>query len=192
MPRPSDPNAKEKLLRAAEAEFAEKGLVRAKVEDITARAGLSKGSFYLHFQSKEDAFRNLVEGVLSRLGCFVDGEEMSAQELERLCGAPAALIEDWQSRDLETFEFIWQNRGLMGVVMEGGGGADYRHLVDTFADRAASRIAERLQRGVSFGVYSCEATPQATQTQEYGRGGLTAPRTAPIPPLALNRCSPRP
>ena len=43
MPRAPDPNAKLDLLRAAEAVFVEHGLDRARVEDITHRAGRSKG-----------------------------------------------------------------------------------------------------------------------------------------------------
>ena len=72
MPRPADPNAKIDLLRAAEAVFVERGLDNAKVEEITERAGHSKGSFYLHFDSKEDAFRQIVESTLARLATCLD------------------------------------------------------------------------------------------------------------------------
>ena len=72
MPRAGDPTAKIKLLGAAEAEFVASGLGRAKVEDITSRAGLSKGAFYLHFESKEDAFRQLVETMVARLASLMD------------------------------------------------------------------------------------------------------------------------
>jgi len=43
MPRPSDPHARARLLDAARAVFSDRGLDRAKVEDITTRAQLSKG-----------------------------------------------------------------------------------------------------------------------------------------------------
>src|SRR5690349_20696006 len=70
--RLADPNAKIDLLRAAEEVFAERGLDHAKVEQITERAGHSKGSFYLHFSSKEDAFRQIVESTLARLAACLD------------------------------------------------------------------------------------------------------------------------
>ena len=54
MPRPSDPSAKVKLLAAAESVFVARGLDGAKVEEISRRAGLAKGSFYRHFESKDD------------------------------------------------------------------------------------------------------------------------------------------
>ena len=56
MARPADPNAKEALVAAARAEFARRGLVGARVEDITAACNLSKGAFYLHVESKEALF----------------------------------------------------------------------------------------------------------------------------------------
>ena len=75
MARPGDPNAKIDLLRAAEAVFVERGLDHAKVEDITDRAGRSKGAFYLHFQSKEALFGGLVEAFLKVLAECADRRE---------------------------------------------------------------------------------------------------------------------
>src|SRR5947209_4911297 len=46
MPRPADPNAKEALVTAARAEFARRGLRGARIEDITAACGLSKGTAF--------------------------------------------------------------------------------------------------------------------------------------------------
>src|SRR5712692_808680 len=60
MARPADPNAKEAVVAAARAEFARRGLRGARIEDITAACGLSKGAFYLHFESKEALFRERV------------------------------------------------------------------------------------------------------------------------------------
>ena len=102
MPRPSDPNAKIKLLTAAEAEFVERGLNRAKVEGITARAGLSKGAFYLHFVSKEDAFRQLVETTLARLAHFVDAIPRDEADIPE--GDLGVFLAFWIDKDIEIFE----------------------------------------------------------------------------------------
>src|SRR4051794_27973484 len=53
--RVADPKSKSALIRAAEEVFADRGIAGAKVEDIARSAGLSKGAFYLHFESKEAA-----------------------------------------------------------------------------------------------------------------------------------------
>jgi len=150
MPRPSDPNAKIKLLAAAEAVFVRSGLDAAKVEDITRRAGLSKGAFYLHFDSKEDAFRQLVEAMVARLASYIEDCPVDAASQ-----APSLddFLDLWVRQDAEMFEFVWQNRGLVGLLLEGGKSAAYRHLVDEFADRASGKTRILLEQGIAAGLY---------------------------------------
>jgi len=50
---------RELLLAAGESEFAEKGL-DASVADITARAGVGKGTFFRHFPTKDDLVAAIV------------------------------------------------------------------------------------------------------------------------------------
>ncbi|MDG2261337.1 MAG: TetR/AcrR family transcriptional regulator, partial [Actinomycetota bacterium] len=50
-----------RLLDAAAAEFASKGLDGARVDDISVAAGLAKGTIYNYFDSKVDIFRAVVE-----------------------------------------------------------------------------------------------------------------------------------
>jgi AcrR family transcriptional regulator len=53
------------LLEAAGEVFANQGYPGATIDDITAIAGVSKGAFYFHFESKEDVFVALVQGWAS-------------------------------------------------------------------------------------------------------------------------------
>ncbi len=149
MPRPADPNAKIDLLRAAEAVFAERGLDHAKVEEITERAGHSKGSFYLHFTSKEDAFRHIVESTLARLATCLDAGEVDISV--RL--PPDEHVARWRTHDLDMFEFIWANRRVMRLIFEGGGSSELAYLIDQFADRIRQQAAAALQLGVQAGLY---------------------------------------
>src|SRR5579872_6701385 len=50
----------QQILDAALSVFAEHGIDAAKLEEIAARAGVSKGTIYLYFQSKEELFREVV------------------------------------------------------------------------------------------------------------------------------------
>ena len=49
------------LLDAALNEFFERGFAAARMDDIARRAGLSKGTLYLYFDSKEALFASLIE-----------------------------------------------------------------------------------------------------------------------------------
>jgi len=53
------------ILAAAMAVFAERGFAGARLEEIAARAGVSKGAIYLYFATKEDIFRAAVEQVFA-------------------------------------------------------------------------------------------------------------------------------
>ena len=50
----------EKLLRAAEAEFGERGYHDGSIVGITRRAAVGQGTFYLYFKTKEEVLRQLV------------------------------------------------------------------------------------------------------------------------------------
>jgi AcrR family transcriptional regulator len=151
MSRPPDPHAKIDLLRAAEAVFLEHGLDRARVEDITARAGRSKGAFYLHFESKEEAFRQIVESFLARLhGCV----EAFTEAFE---GAPVSDVRQFLTQcregDVQIFEFLWQNRGVVRLILEGGGSSKFGYLIDEFAERSRQNTKRLLRWGVRQGLY---------------------------------------
>ena len=154
MPRLADRRAKIELLRAAEAAFADHGLAAAKVEDITARAGVSKGAFYLHFESKEDCFRQIVEGFLARLAEAVEPAEVPL--------APASLPEMralWAAHNRDVFEYFWQNRALLGMILAGGGGAPFAYLIDELAERVAKQTERSVMTAQQNGLYRADIEP---------------------------------
>lgn len=65
---PGAPPTTERLLGAAEAEFARVGLTRARLEDIAGAAGIGRPSLLYHFQTKEALYAAVVERAFARLG----------------------------------------------------------------------------------------------------------------------------
>lgn len=53
------------IVQAAMAVFAEKGFAATRLDDIAARAGVSKGALYLYFATKDDLFRAVVRDAIS-------------------------------------------------------------------------------------------------------------------------------
>lgn len=53
------------ILEAALSVFAKKGFAAARMEDIAARAGVTKGTIYLYFSSKDEVFKTLVRESVS-------------------------------------------------------------------------------------------------------------------------------
>ena len=50
----------EQIIKAALEVFGEQGLANARLQDIAARAGVSKGTIYLYFTNKEELFREMI------------------------------------------------------------------------------------------------------------------------------------
>src|SRR5687767_10526998 len=140
MPRPADPNARASLLAAARGEFARKGLRGARIEDITAACGLSKGAFYLHFASKEALFGELValvtEGIV-RLSeermermrrFFAEYGQPDASDLAERTERYERLLALETELGLRTLELMWDHRDVMDTLLRGSQGTDFESL----------------------------------------------------------------
>jgi TetR/AcrR family transcriptional regulator len=75
------------LLEAALDLFVEKGFAATRVEEVAARAGVSKGTLFLYFPSKEDLFKAVVrENVVAPVA-------QGAAEVAQFQGPTAELLE---------------------------------------------------------------------------------------------------
>ncbi len=149
MTRPANPNAKSALLRAAAQEFVANGLDGAKVASITSAASMSKGAFYLHFASKEDAFRQIVDAMLEELArLIVEFPRPGAMR------SPGEYLERWVAQDVVLFDYIWQHRGVVRLLLEGGKSATFAHLADEFAERARHASLLGLAEGKATGIFA--------------------------------------
>lgn len=100
-----------RLLDAATAVFAEVGFLEARISDIAERAGLSHGSFYHYFDSKEQIFREVAdaqEALLTAPG------EQAAQPAE----APVSDLERIRRGNRRYLERYRDNGPIMGVIEE--------------------------------------------------------------------------
>ncbi|MES2482608.1 MAG: TetR/AcrR family transcriptional regulator [Pseudomonadota bacterium] len=77
------------LIEAALDLFVEKGFAATRVEEIAARAGVSKGTLFLYYGSKEELFKAVVRHSI--VGCFAEWNEQfeawqgGSAELVRMC-----------------------------------------------------------------------------------------------------------
>ena len=80
------------LAAAALEVFAEKGFAATRLEDIAARAGASKGTVYLYFESKEALFKAAVETAM--LPALEAAEAIAAGviEVDGDAGAAASVL----------------------------------------------------------------------------------------------------
>ena len=76
----------QELLQAALELFVEHGFAASRIEEVAQRAGVSKGTLYLYYASKEELFKAVVRHNLSTL--IAEGEE-AARQFE---GSSSALL----------------------------------------------------------------------------------------------------
>lgn len=72
----------ERLLSAAEEEFGEHGYHGAKLQDIAAKAGISRPSLLYHYGSKEALYDAVVRAVFAELGATLEAAMAEAESFE--------------------------------------------------------------------------------------------------------------
>ena len=77
----------EEIISAALELFVERGYAVTRLEDVAARAGISKGTLYLYFENKEDLFKAVVRGNM--LPMLQHGETL----VQQFSGSAAELVE---------------------------------------------------------------------------------------------------
>jgi len=130
---------REKLLRAAEIEFGEKGFHEAAVSGITYRAGVALGTFYTYFESKEEIFQALVSYMSHRTRSWI--AERVADAADRLTA---------ERRGLEAYiEFVCQHKGIYRIISEAEFVANdaFREHYTTFASAYRANLKEAGKRG---------------------------------------------
>jgi AcrR family transcriptional regulator len=171
--------AKISLLAAAETVFAEKGLANAKVEDITRRAGLSKGAFYLHFDSKEQAYEQVAESFLARCSAYFTAPE--GAEIPR---TPSGVLEYCHERDVAIYEFLWKNRATVAIVF--GCQQEHQYLLDSFMRTMEATSRAWIDLFKERGFYREDLDTALCCTllcgaySELARRVLTSPRKPPM------------
>jgi AcrR family transcriptional regulator len=98
-----------RLLEAAAVEFGAKGYHDGSIAEITRRAGVALGTFYVYFSSKEEIFRALVDYMSHETRAYI-ARRTSWPGMDRLTV---------EKEGLRAFlEFARQQKNLYRIVME--------------------------------------------------------------------------
>lgn len=141
------------ILKAAGEVFARFGFKKASVEDIAKRAGVGKGSIYLHFESKEALFEAIVR----------QSHEMNLAELKT--SVQRATTPEDQVRAYIRCKLEQSVRKPAGERIEMATlfelGSQVQHLVPEMKEADAAILARVLDDGVAQGAFTVSAPQQA-------------------------------
>lgn len=136
------------LLAAALDLFVEKGFAATRLDDVAARAGVSKGTLYLYFKNKEDLFKAVVRDSIVPL---IEAFEQQLESTDLLSDALVTLY----------FRKFWADfcdTKLSGIcklmVAEAGNFPDLALFFHTeVIERNNAILAAIVQRGIKKGDY---------------------------------------
>ncbi|MFP4686768.1 MAG: TetR/AcrR family transcriptional regulator [bacterium] len=133
----------ERILRAAEVEFAEKGFYGAVVSDIADRADVGKGTVYRHFGSKEELFARIVENGVDDLLQGIEKNTRRLDDVEEKLKVVVAVHADMFKRSRHLVKII-THEGY-GMMLEGK--TDARRLFEKLIYSVAEIIEEGIETG---------------------------------------------
>ncbi|GHO88412.1 TetR/AcrR family transcriptional regulator [Dictyobacter formicarum] len=97
-----------KILDAAEEVFGELGYYEASISEITRRAGVAQGTYYIYFHSKRTIFEELVRDI---------GERLRAEMRAAIANAPNRI--EIERRGFQAFfKFVARHRRIYSIVQE--------------------------------------------------------------------------
>ena len=130
---------RDKLLRAAEIEFGDKGFHSAAISGITYRAGVALGTFYTYYESKEEIFHDLVTFMSQRTRRWI---------AERVAGAPDRMAAE--RLGIEAYiEFARRHKGIYRIITEAEFVANdaYREHYESFASAYRDNLKQAGESG---------------------------------------------
>jgi AcrR family transcriptional regulator len=135
------------ILAAALACFKERGFAGTRLEDVAARAGVTKGTIYLYYSSKEELFKSIVRGEL-----VPNLEHLEAALAEP--GPASALLERLVSFWAQTVAPSPLSIIPKIVIAEAGNFPELaRFFLETGPHRMLRLIASVLRRGIARGEF---------------------------------------
>jgi len=147
---------RQQLLEAATWVFARKGYRQAGIDDIIARAGVARGTFYLYFESKEQVFLAIVEGFHRLVTAALAGMDDAAQAAR--AKGPRAML---QASFRQWLGFFAAHRDTARVVLKEASSIDPRFEAGFAALRrsAHSHFAARFRTLQEIGAANPAADP---------------------------------
>jgi AcrR family transcriptional regulator len=138
---------RQKLLTAARAIFAEKGLDLTRIDEITERADVGKGTFYYHFRTKDRIILEVIKDVLDELVAVIEERCNGITDLQALLHALIGAHMEFFSSRWEDFVLYFLGRTEL-TLEESYEGIEtpFLNYLERIEDLLASVIKYRLPR----------------------------------------------
>jgi len=154
MPRVVDREARRaELISAAAASFAQRGVASTAVSDIVKAAGVAQGTFYLYFDSKDDAVLAVVDRIAAAIvkdtAARIESASTAVDKLLALCDVLSEAGAEPEAAALVDLMHLPENRIL------------HDRLAEDMTQRLVPLLEAIVEQGVAEGVFSVADTRAA-------------------------------
>jgi AcrR family transcriptional regulator len=137
---------REQILRVARDVFAKRGYHQATIDDIVARAGVARGTFYLYFDDKREVFSELIDRFATQL----------TQAIQRIVtdDPENPVVEQVRANIRIILRTCLFERAMTKILFTDAAGVDpaFDRKLATFYDTVVQLLTESLKDGQALGI----------------------------------------
>ncbi len=136
---------REAILKAALDEFSARGFAAARLDDVARRAGVAKGTIYLHFRDKEALFQEIVRSLMGPFVGTLEGAFAADIPLRTLADQVVELFvrEVFGTRRKDIIRLIMTEGPRFPKLAE----FYYREVLSRVLSAARGRLTRAVERG---------------------------------------------
>ena len=137
---------REQILRVARDVFDKRGYHQATIDDIVARAGVARGTFYLYFDDKRAVFSELIDRFAAQL----------TQAIQRIVtdDPEQSVVEQVRNNIRVILRTCLVERAMTKILFTDAAGIDpaFDRKLATFYDAVVQLLTESLKDGQALGI----------------------------------------
>jgi AcrR family transcriptional regulator len=146
-----------RLLASAEAEFLDKGFIKAELKIICENAGITTGAVYKRYKGKEDLFCALVDDIAERLDQFI--EKRSDIDFSAL--SDKEIYDSWQmtyDSMLPLFSLLYKHRDTFTLLIDKAAGTKYENFNHDFVNKMSNAYEQYYAEAKKRSLAQAEVT----------------------------------
>ncbi len=142
-----------RILESGKKMFLENGFERTNLRDLCREAGITTGSFYRHFESKEDIFSYFVQPAVDDMeNIFSYAETYCAEVLET-----GDMRKMWMTVEADDLlDYIYRNFDALKLLLKCSDGTKYSDFLNDIVSRDAEISLRILRRALELGLIDAE------------------------------------
>lgn len=145
---------KQDIMRVAAEVFARRGYRPTTIDLLVEEAGISKGLFYIYFDSKKQAFIELVESYFEGFAAVLEDNHHHLEEAFARSAGGVEILETWRDNVANILQYHVDNPSLTFVVYQEalGSDEDFSERVNELSERASEMIMQEFKMTTDMGA----------------------------------------